>query len=147
MTARAEQLVKDLYRSPGSKPGPFDLRNGQERNQPERLGYRMGWFNADGERLGFGDLSTGDLARIEREIQEGEAFIATHEESAFWRLHSGDSRGLSFDSPGRDYVTTHCMYMVVKGRILSTVPLDPSEEEMGFEYIDEQGVKAIVDGL
>lgn len=111
------QLFAGVYESrrrPGTEhiEPPFGLRHGQRRPLRGLVARQAGWFNAAGERLGIGDLSTDDLARIAREIKPGELFIV---------VSSADMRG-GFE-PCFDAVATQAVYLIGTNKILITQKL------------------------
>ncbi len=60
----------------------FGLRGGQI-EYFGRVIKDAGWYNKDGQKLGFGDLSAFHLARIACEIDEEEAFIVMKRDLSF----------------------------------------------------------------
>lgn len=77
------QLYQDLYRSgmwkgfwtDGSRL--FGLLDNQTRHQPHKMPWTHNaqWFNADGDKLGGGDLSYNDMVNIAKTINEDELFV------------------------------------------------------------------------
>lgn len=76
-------LIQDLY-GEEFKPflGPFGLQSGQLRVE-RGFGHNATWYNALGERLGWGDLSSDDVIRIREEIPVNETFITVGENMSF----------------------------------------------------------------
>lgn len=60
----------------------LDLLIGQMRHRQHQLVQNAAWFNAKGERIGFGDLSFLDIRSISRLIDEGEFFVLCGEREA-----------------------------------------------------------------
>ena len=58
----------------------FGLRFGHTQVLP--LLRRAGWFNALGEKLGYGDLTGFDVARIARELRSDEMFVVLNDEDS-----------------------------------------------------------------
>ena len=45
-------------------PNPWGIVAGQKRNPKERVIESAGWYNKEGEYIGFGDLSAMDLMKF-----------------------------------------------------------------------------------
>lgn len=104
--------------------GPFGLRTGQTRFGIGKITHNSGWYNKLGEKLGFGDLSSGDFERIKAELQEMELFIILNEHDSFrnFVIRNGVIGGMaavdqSVEAPGIDYVAELCRYIIAKGRV------------------------------
>lgn len=70
------QLTKGMYYNFGWSRVPsdlFGLAYGQIRRP--NVANQHAWFNKFGEEIGWGDLSSGDILRISREIDPREWFI------------------------------------------------------------------------
>ncbi len=71
-----ERLTKGLY---GTEFRPtsalFDISCGQKRRNSERIIQRADWYNKNGEKIGWGDLSVMDFIEIARGLNEGEIFV------------------------------------------------------------------------
>lgn len=111
-------LKKGMY-DDGSER--FGLREAQMRVSSEKCAHNAGWYNAAGERLGWGDLSFADLAAIAAGLEEGDVFIVLPEVQAhfafvFPRRFRWVGRRRTADAPGPAYVRRHAQYAVVKGR-------------------------------
>jgi hypothetical protein len=81
-------LTHEVYGSEGiradRKTSPFGFQMGQMRSHD--LVHNGGWYNGNGERLGWGDLSPKDLQKISEEIPEGESFFILSEQDSFWKI-------------------------------------------------------------
>jgi hypothetical protein len=117
----------------------FDIRFGQFRGRSAGLTERSGWYNCDGERLGYGDLSLDDMVRIAIGIAENELFIVVPEEAAFWPfvnrqrnpsgdIHNTEPRG---ETPGTDYVAAHCRYVIARRKIFCVSSANVQESIVG----------------
>lgn len=106
------RLVKDMY-SNGSKL--FGLCDGQVRADDHVHNGR--WYNSQGERIGWGDLSTTDLRNIAVMLQEGEDLHVLREVDTSWNL----PKGLDMDAPGMSYVLGKAAYTVKPGKLIVTV--------------------------
>jgi hypothetical protein len=114
MTTMANRLTKGLYedRSRFVLGQLFDLH----RFRVNDFCHNAGWFNANGERLGYGDLSTEDIKRISEGLQEGELFIVLNESDVPWtksERHPGDPT-----APGIRYVCEHADLIIAPKRVL-----------------------------
>jgi len=85
--------------------------------------HNGGWYNAKGEKIGWGDLSRGDLQRISMEIPEGDVFYVLSESDSFWNFVESNP-GLTGEfcetaptekNPGLEYVRSKVMWVVVRG--------------------------------
>ncbi len=120
--------------------GPFGLSTGQMR-VAGKITHNSGWYNSNGEKLGFGDLSTGDFRRIAAELEENEAFVILYEGDSLW--HFGETNPGTIGSmvktrpkeimPGIGYVAQHCGFIIRKGVIYS----------VGFETRRLKGLELI----
>lgn len=101
------------------------LRDSQMRVSGVKLIHNAGWYNADGVKLGFGDLSAADLVQVAAALPEGTAFVALPERASYWDFAAPNESGLQFSpreaAPGRDYVTEHAVVAVLPGRVLWTL--------------------------
>ncbi|MEK7641044.1 MAG: hypothetical protein AAB389_03550 [Patescibacteria group bacterium] len=121
------RLTKGMYRPEVRVAGQqplFSLRHGQLRHQGE-FGHNAGWYNKQGEKLGYGDLNTGDLQRIAAELEEGELFITMGEQDSFWKFVT-EHRGYlgahcltsaSEHEPGQQYVAEKAVYVIGRGKV------------------------------
>lgn len=81
-----ESLTVDMYQRLSADSGPshrFGLVCGQI--SVWRLIKNAGWYNAQGEKLGWGDLSCLNTVRIARELQSNEMFVILDEQDSYWR--------------------------------------------------------------
>lgn len=113
------RLRKGMYR--GGKDllnSLFSLFNGQSR--PIAQVINAGWYNVAGEKLGFGDLDSGDLVRIAKGLENGELFLVLAPADAFWHFirKEGDClRGIidpREESPGQEYVAGKCVFILAQ---------------------------------
>lgn len=73
-----------LGRSEGKPSRRFGLREGQIEDAG-RVIKDAGWYSAVGVKLGYGDLNSAQIARIAKELQPDEMFVALNEEDSFWK--------------------------------------------------------------
>lgn len=101
-------LTKGMF---GSEFSPtsrmFGLRCGQMRYEG-KLTHNSGWYNAAGEKLGWGDLSASDVVCLIAELPEGEVFYILPERASYWEVPSGSDPM----APGVAYVREHAMLVV-----------------------------------
>jgi len=99
------------------------LRKGQMRC-PDNVAHNGGWYNKEGEKIGWGDLSFVDAVKVAQELDEGEMFIVMLEHDSFWRF----ARQIMFigaecktaptaEAPGKEYVALHARWVFEKNRI------------------------------
>lgn len=119
-------LTKGIYGAEFSgNTGPFGLKTGQMRGGKDRLSKNHGWYNKAGEKLGFGDLATRDIARIMCEIPEDELFITLGEQDSFWAftkrtpgavIGSQMQKTPEEAAPGTEYVAEHARHIFALGK-------------------------------
>lgn len=116
------QLTKGMYGSCSgthwqSVHGPskkFGLSYGQLRGGSAKLTHNSGWYNKNGEKLGFGDLSSNDIKRIAREIAPDELFIVLGEKDSYWNFYHNGRINDDEGAPGIDYVAEHARFIIAK---------------------------------
>lgn len=96
--------------------GPFGLRCAQLRDYP-RLAHNGGWYNAAGQKIGWGDLGPEDIGRIAAEIPPGELFIILGEKESHWAFHrqaplAHAMVNITEQAPGQDYVARHAHFII-----------------------------------
>lgn len=103
--------------------------------------HNGGWYNAAGEKLGFGDLTVLDMLQIALEIDEGEMFIILPERASFWNFVSRPGVIGSMaqtmpdvDAPGVEYVAEHAMFAIVSDQIFVIDHSGKHEEGEEFEH-------------
>lgn len=89
--------------------------------------HNGGWYNCRGEKLGWGDLSLGDIRKISEELEEGEFFIILYESDSFWKhvekISGPASLGMvKIDKeaemdPGLEHVIEKAPYAITKGKV------------------------------
>ena len=119
------QLTKGMYGTESKfnpTGGLFGLRCGQCRGRD--FIHNGGWYNRDGEKLGWGDLSPQDFLRISNEIEDGELFIILYEGDSFWNfvvrpgiIGSMAAVKPEVEAPGVDFVSEKCCYILAKHRL------------------------------
>lgn len=68
-----------------------------------------GWFNLQGQKLGFGDLTMKDLENIANDLDFNELFFVLSEGDSTWNMPSD----LNQNEPGINYVMEHAQWVVV----------------------------------
>jgi hypothetical protein len=127
MTSR---LKKMMYhgRRVDERSTLFGLKYGQLRMN--EFTHNSGWFNAAGEKIGFGDLSIEDMVRIREELQSGEVFIIVCESDLF--ATRTERTPYDPEAPGVDWVVDKAMYIIVPGQIISVDRY--TSDERTYEY-------------
>jgi len=141
------RLVRGTYpRSASGDPSLFGLSAGQIRDgndsQNPRLRKNTGWYNAHGQKLGWGDLSSADCARISAELLAGELFIILGERESFWdfvtdrnEMDAHLGKALVMESPGTKYVGDHALFLIETGHVYEVVDgSDLRQEETHAHY-------------
>lgn len=115
----APALRKELYYPPFSAAGRFGLVCGQMRARRDRFAKNAGWYNRDGEKLGWGDLSYLDIRRIVAGLRKGELFLILSESDSFWAFvrkigtHGGNCKVDRRErAPGKRFAAEHALYIL-----------------------------------
>ena len=88
----------------------FGLHDGQfGRNL---ISHNAGWYNADGVKIGFGDLAHDDVSRIIAALKDDEMFVTLGESDSFWEYATNDFGDGDIMNPGRRYIAEHCRFIV-----------------------------------
>jgi hypothetical protein len=119
------QLTQGMYGSEFRNTGSmFGIRCGQMRGQD--IVHNGGWYNAAGEKLGWGDMSADDFLRISSELPEGELFVVLPESASFWKFVDRKRMGMigsmhatspDIEAPGVDFIVEHAMWIIARSRI------------------------------
>jgi hypothetical protein len=112
------KLTQGMY---GTEFGPtskfMGLRCGQMRTK--QITHNSGWYNGDGEKIGWGDLDREDFYRIQSSLEPGDIFVILGEGDSFWKFV--DKIGLIgsmcsvqpiVDAPGKIYCAAHAMFII-----------------------------------
>ncbi len=85
----------------------FGLTNGQQKNQA--VLHNAGWFNQDGEKLGYGDVTLTDIRNIHFGLaSDNECFAILSEKATGWNLPTQ----LNSAEPGPDYIKANALWFV-----------------------------------
>jgi hypothetical protein len=98
---------------------PFGLYWGQMHSvldEDRKLTHNSAWLNREGDQIGFGDLSEGDMVRIALGIEPGELFLVLPEKASDpdeWarHIHGTEAR------PSLDYIVERVFWMVEPGAV------------------------------
>jgi hypothetical protein len=127
------QLTKLIYGGQTDpKKTPFGILSDQTKF--DSICNNGGWFNLAGDKIGSGDLSIKDMAKIAKHIPENEMFLVLTEYDTNWGMPSD----FNSTSPGRDYVFQKVAWIIAaKGAIIkvkdATKAPTPEEKE-GVKY-------------
>ena len=120
-------LTKGMFGSEFSSKAAYGLRCGQMNNG--RRGHNAGWYNARGEKLGWGDLSQEDVDRLMAILPEGELFITLPESASFWDFVTDIGQfgwtcatDPTVENPGIEYVLKRTGLILAKGREVRVEP-------------------------
>lgn len=105
------RLKHNMY-AEGSKM--FGIHEGQVR--ADDFVHNGGWYNAAGEKLGWGDLTGRDIERIASELIEGEAFYILSECDSYW-----DCPAANKTLPGPEYVKDKVKFIIEPGKLVVMV--------------------------
>jgi len=135
----------------------FGLRCGQMRST-SKLVHNGGWYNRQGEKLGWGDLSTTDFLNIQAGLPELELWVVIDEGASFWKFVTNVgvigamcSTVHTVSAPGVDYVAEHCSFIVCSMELYHLVNDSRSKEfwdheGLRFKRIDHQQAKNLLVG-
>ena len=118
------------------KKTPFGLLNSQVR--VDNIIQNAGWFNAQGERLGQGDLTLKEMQHIAKNMPREEAFFVLTETDSGWDMPSSLDR----TAPGFQYMlekTVWAMLPSLKGGVILRIRDDIKEKE----EVERDGVKFV----
>lgn len=140
-----KQLIKLMYEgSFDQRSQLFGLYTGQTRSRDYI--HNGGWYNADGEKLSWGDLSLDDFRRIMAELVEGELFVILHEGDSFWNFVTkiGPIGSMSevtpdVNSPGSEYIAEHACYIIVKDEVFTINMF--GNRKPPVEYVERDGLR------
>lgn len=87
MRKTKNRLVKGMYVWKGKKKPStlFDISYGAVMPRDFRFAKNAGWYNKEGEELGFGDLSPQNIEKLKNELLPDELFIILYEEDSWER--------------------------------------------------------------
>ncbi len=108
------QLTKQMYRSV-NEIGPFGLIGSQMRSGAYI--HNPGWYNGNGEFLGWGDLKVDDLQKIAAEIAEDEAFVVIDETDWRTQRHPELKSEKGYEHVPVDFLARHALCVIRRGRI------------------------------
>lgn len=121
------RLVKNMY---GEGSQMFNLEMAQMRMDDTI--HNGSWFNSQGEKLGWGDLSRKDIRNIAINLEEGERFFILSERDSYWAFTKIANNGqhvtdLASLSLGEDTVLKLAEVIVEPGKVL--IQLDKFNSE------------------
>jgi hypothetical protein len=138
------RLVKGLYGHEFRNESTlFGLRCGQMR--ADDIIHNGGWYNRQGEKLGWGDLSETDLYRIAAELEPGELFIVLPEGASYWDFGVVGKPKANGDmqAPGVDYVANNASWVIEPG-IATHVSAFTAKPWRGFPGMSRESAIALI---
>ncbi len=141
------QLTKGMYGSQFERVSSlFGLSCGQIRGKD--FVHNGGWYNKQGEKLGWGDLAVEDFQKIRRELEDGELFIILGEKDSFWNFTTtpgllGHNCGTkpTIEAPGVDYVAAKARFIINKEGYHFVDDYSRKEEWVNFDGLEFRVVK------
>jgi hypothetical protein len=105
-------LTKGMFGTETAPIEVFGVFCGQMRSGEHKLCHNAGWYNRDGEKLGWGDLSTEDFRAIMGGIGPYQFFVMLPEQKSFFEFTKFDGPNIlevdpNEQSPGKDYISEH----------------------------------------
>ncbi len=122
MNQQARQLPAGLWSTQcASQEGTsrFGLALGQMRSGTEGRLHNAQWYNALGERVGFGDLNEEDIRRIMAEIDDGCYLVIARERHGMKRPAI---------TPGMETLITHAELVITRGKTWWLHPIESGEQ-------------------
>jgi len=131
---------------------PFGLHTGQMR--AGSFIHNGGWYNANGEKLGWGDLSIKDVKEIKNNLETKQVFIVLGEHESFWNFVTYNPGVIGAmcetapdaSAPGPGYVYKHMRYAITKDAVWNVRNLDLKKEpweEDGLWFYPASRLKAV----
>jgi hypothetical protein len=114
------------------KKTPFGLLNGQIKHNA--IITSAGWYNFGGQKLGYGDLSLSDMAKISKNISGKDIFFVLSEGDSFWNI----PKGANSSEPGTKYVIENASWVITNSLIVRSRPDIKKAEKIsqdGIEYV------------
>ena len=151
------QLIKGMYHDGKSKFA--GLAEGQIRKN--NFVHNGDWYNQEGVKLGWGDLSPEDFLKISEGLNEGELFIIFFESyylSTFVTYRSGANGSMYMvnpdaENPGVKFVSENCAYIIAKGqfyfvdRIGEVGNATLARKGLVFKVLKKDDVKAFIESF
>ena len=106
------KLTQGMFDTESKSKTPFNLECGQ--THARGLIHNSGWYNVDGEKIGWGDLSVDDVKNIMDGLEPYQVFIVLGEIESFWDFTRRVGMIGSASKPGRKYVEEHMKYLIIK---------------------------------
>jgi hypothetical protein len=126
---------------------------GQHHQEPVSGTRGSGWYDAEGRRIGWGDLTNPELERIAGSLRDDELFLVLHVEDAFYKflrilVPDVSRRTPDEDRPGLDHIARNALFVIRKGRIhrVHNLCLTHGEERHGILYatIDREAARRMI---
>ena len=120
-------LMKGMFSRRRRPSARFGLRNAQLSPKRGTAVRNASWFNAAGEKLGWGDLSFDDLHRIAAGLRGRETFIILDQSYGYFaflfpkHFRNAGRKG-PMDRPGASYVRRHARYEIMKDGVWTVDP-------------------------
>jgi hypothetical protein len=126
-----------------NKKTPFGMLNGQIRH--DAIITSAGWYNFEGEKLGYGDLSLADMAKISKNISGKEMFFVLSEGDSFWNL----PKGANSSEPGTAYVIANASWVIANSLIVRSrqdikKAEKTSQDDIEYVRIPRSNVKEVL---
>ena len=98
-------------------------------------GHNAGWYNARGEKLGWGDLSEANVEKLMDRLPVGECFFVLSESDSYWdfvvdvgQFGWTAKTAPSEKFPGIEYVLKRACFVVVKHATIYVNDYPPASE-------------------
>lgn len=119
--------------------------------------HNGGWYNTLGEKIGWGDLSPDDFARIQEKLEPGEAFVVLPESASFWNFVTrvgmiGQLCEVKPEeaNPGAKYLAEHVRWIIANQGVFccSDYHRKPEDEHQGVRWrnLNREEAKSLLEG-
>ena len=131
----------------------LNLHSSQMREN--QLCHNAGWYNSQGNKIGWGDLSPDDFVNIKAKLQPNEIFLILREYDSFWNFVIkfgiiGDmcETKTSEQNPGIDYISEKAIWMITPDIIYQCSEYAKENEEFQgtvWQNIKREEVKHLIE--
>jgi hypothetical protein len=129
-TTKLSKMCFGLQTDPNKTP--FGFLNGQVRH--DAIITSAGWYNFEGQKLGYGDLSLQDMAKISSTLSKNEIFLVLSEGDSFWNV----PKNINSAEPGSEYVIANASWVISNSLIVrsrSDIKKSEKTSKDGISYV------------
>lgn len=116
------------------------------------LVHNGGWYNTKGEKIGWGDLASEDIPKIQAALEQGEIFVVLSESDSYWNFVTfADSKTVvnpKESNPGLDYLSKKARWLISKNMVwfVTNYETEPAAH-LGVTYqpLKREDVKSLLE--